>query len=106
MSHSSPDTDLQVSALQVAISSRLYDCGVALQESLVAGVSVERMREPIVAFATAAREEGFPPERALALFKDTLNRVSAMRHRDIDERTQLVSALVSMSIEAYYAGST
>ena len=100
--HETGDGDRLNALLGLAASARLSECRVALQHSLGAGSSVESVRGPIVAFATAARQEGLPPERVLVLFKAMVVNVSALKHQDVEERTEVIRALVAMSIKAYY----
>ena len=96
------DVDRRDTAVRLAVSAKLAECRVALQEQLARGASVELAREPVVEFATLARKHGVPPERLLAVFKEMLNHVLEIGNRDIGERSKVTHALVAMSIEAYY----
>jgi hypothetical protein len=103
MSRSSPGS--RSSSVDPAISASLFECRVALLESLSAGTSVRALQAPVAAFALLARHQGVPPERVVALFKEMVNNILATRHRNEDERTKVASDLVTMSIKAYYSRS-
>src|SRR5687767_8146756 len=97
----SSDVDRRNFAVRLAVSAKLTECRVALQEQLVPGASAELVREPVVEFSTLARKHGVPPERLLAVFKEMLTQIPEIGNRDIGERSKLISVLVEMSIAAY-----
>ena len=101
----STDVERRDTAVRLAVSAKLTECRVALQQHLVPGASVELAREPVVEFSTMARQHGVPPERLLALFKEMLMHVLAIGNRDIGERSRLTHALVAMLVDAYYGAS-
>jgi len=90
-------------AVRLAVTAKLTECRVALQEQLVPGASVELARKPVVEFSTLARKHGVPPERLLAVFKEMLTQIPEIGNRDMGERSKLTSTLVEMSIAAYYS---
>jgi hypothetical protein len=95
----------RVRARREAFAEAPATCRVELERRLDgknASGSPESLQGPIVAFAAAARSEKIPPQRVLAAFKEMVFRLPQVDRLDVDERTAVIRAIVTMTIEAYY----
>ena len=65
--------------------------------------SLDGLREAVAQFAKVAASQNVPPERLLAMFKGMVGQVTDADRRPLDERNEIMTQLVQMAIESYYA---
>jgi hypothetical protein len=97
------ERDQRASTATDALSSALANCQRELEIRLDGQWSYESLRRPIATFASVAARQEIPPERVLALFKSMVFRLPPVLRRNPEARDEMVSAVVTMAIQAYYS---
>ena len=105
-----PERRVSDSASRQRISDALAICRVEVEVTLrgrkrasgKAG-SLEVLRDAVAQFSKVAAGQNVPPERLLAMFKGMVGQVTDADRRPLDERNEIMTQLVQMAIESYYA---
>jgi hypothetical protein len=85
------------------LSNAMAHCREALIPQLDSDGFVSDSRAAVVRLARHARAVGAPPEHFLAEFKEMLFHLPPFEARRAKERGEMMSALVGIAIEAYFA---